>query len=81
MEWFRYISEDSFHYGDGTVIFPSEGIILKKLSSDDESVEFSEYDLDLIKDWMHQNISKKYGDSTYLLGSELSLYQKLKDEI
>jgi len=76
LSWFEYYSQDSRHYGDGTVIFPSEAMLLKKLRSSDET-EMGEYEVDLIREWMLFNVKRKFGDAGYLMGAELDLYKKI----
>lgn len=76
--WYEYISRDSQHYGNGAVLFTNEGILLNKINAATDETEFSDYDQDLIRDWMISNIKRKYGDSKVLLGAEQTLYEKLK---
>jgi len=76
LSWFQYYARDSRHYGNGEALFPSEGMILKKLKLSQE-VFFNSYELDLMKEWMFYNIKRKYGNAQYLIGDELALYHKL----
>lgn len=77
-EWFKYIAQDSQHYGNGAVLFPNEAMLLKKLKQQTPDPDFSRYDLEMILDWMETNIKRQYGDAKYLMGEELALYQKLQ---
>lgn len=80
LAWYENISQDFMHYGDGTVVFPSEAILVEQLSSNDNlDREFEGSDLNLIRDWMYKNIRQKYGDSISLMGVEHDLYEKLKN--
>jgi len=68
--WYENVSQDQMHYGNGTVLFPQEGILINKLKKNTDE-QLSEYEINMIKDWMP--------NSKYLFGIELDLYNKLKE--
>ncbi len=82
LAWYQNISQDFMHYGDGTVMFPDEAILVKRLSAETNiDEEFEGSDLHLIQDWMFKNIRGKYGDSISLIGVEKDLYEKLSPNL
>jgi hypothetical protein len=78
--WYEYVSQDSGHFGNGMAVFPGEALLIEKIRKPDENVDFNEYEVEMIRDWMHRNIKRKYGDARYLIGVELNLYHKLACE-
>ena len=75
--WYENVTKDFMRYGDGRVIFPNEAILVGKLN-DPEREDFSDMELDMINDWMETNIAGRFGNSIYLIGIELDVYNKIK---
>lgn len=75
--WYENVTKDFMRYGDGTVIFPNEAILVDKLN-DPERDDFSDMEIDMINDWMETNIAGRFGNSIYLIGIELDVYNKIK---
>jgi len=75
--WYENVTKDFMRFGDGTVIFPNEAMLVNKLS-DPDIEDFSEPEIDMINDWMETNIAGRYGNSIYLIGIEFDIYNKIK---
>ncbi|MFH0921945.1 MAG: hypothetical protein V1913_16475 [Fibrobacterota bacterium] len=76
--WFEFVQADSQHYGDGITLFPEEQVIIQKLALHPEGpVDFTEEQVDLIKDWMDAAIRSRYGKSIFVTPEERAVFEKI----
>ena len=76
--WYEYANEDSFHYGGGTLLLPSDQLLLQKLKqSCDKPVTLTPFELEILTDWMDKATGGRGGDEKYLFGFEQLVFEKI----
>lgn len=70
--WIETMKEKSGHWGDGTLIFPDEEIIEKKIEAEG-TVRITRHHLELILEWS----SSSHGNIAFTV-DELQLINKIK---
>lgn len=76
--WYTYATDESMHYGGGSVVFPTEIMLLSKIDRSGEREQtFTPSEIDLLADWMRKSIRGKYGSATHLCEFEAALYHKI----
>jgi hypothetical protein len=79
--WHEYANEDSFHYGGPAIDLPMESNLIENLKNrNNESITLIEEEIELIGEWMHKTINRKYGNAKYLTGAEKEIYEIIEEE-
>jgi hypothetical protein len=80
--WNEYANEDSCHYGGPVILLPNELRLVNKLKNMKMNViELDEDEIEMVGEWMHKTINRKYGNDKYITGIEKEVYEKIAEEI
>jgi hypothetical protein len=82
LQWYEHAVVDSYRYGGAVTEFPEEQAIVAKLKGcGGAPVELTDFQLELVGDWMDKAVQPRYGPARFVTPHERALHERVRAEL